>query len=52
VGHHSRRWEPEPLRWLGANALRWAASSADAVEVRTGRPARRAALLDAVLRRS
>jgi glycine/D-amino acid oxidase-like deaminating enzyme len=20
VGHRSRRWEPEPLRWLGANA--------------------------------
>jgi glycine/D-amino acid oxidase-like deaminating enzyme len=52
VDHHSRRWEPEPLRWLGANALRWVASSADAVETRTGRPARRAALLDPVLRRS
>jgi hypothetical protein len=20
VGHRSRRWEPEPLRWLGVNA--------------------------------
>jgi glycine/D-amino acid oxidase-like deaminating enzyme len=20
VGHRSRRWEPEPLRWLGINA--------------------------------
>jgi len=52
VGHRSRRWEPEPLRWLGANALRWVASSADAVEARTGRPAHRATLLDTVLRRS
>lgn len=25
-GHRSRRWEPEPLRWIGINALnRWAA---------------------------
>jgi glycine/D-amino acid oxidase-like deaminating enzyme len=49
VGHCSRRWEPEPLRWLGANALRWVASSADAAETRAGRPARRATLLDRVL---
>jgi glycine/D-amino acid oxidase-like deaminating enzyme len=49
VGHRSRRWEPEPLRWIGANALRWVASSADAVEARTGHPARRATLLDRVL---
>jgi hypothetical protein len=20
VGHRSRRWEPEPVRWLGINA--------------------------------
>jgi glycine/D-amino acid oxidase-like deaminating enzyme len=27
VGHRSRRWEPEPVRWLGINAmLRWTAS--------------------------
>ena len=45
VGHRSPPWEPEPARWLGANALRWLAASADAVESRTGRPARRAALL-------
>jgi glycine/D-amino acid oxidase-like deaminating enzyme len=46
VGHRSPAWEPEPARWLGANALRWVAASADAVEQRTGRPARRAAVLD------
>jgi glycine/D-amino acid oxidase-like deaminating enzyme len=46
VGHRSRRWEPEPLRWLGINAIRWLAAGADAAEARTGRPARRADLLD------
>ena len=45
VGHRSRRWEPEPLRWLGATAVRRLASGADAAEARTGRPARRARLL-------
>jgi glycine/D-amino acid oxidase-like deaminating enzyme len=40
VGHHSRPWEPEPLRWLGINAARLLAASADATETRTGRPAR------------
>lgn len=42
VGHRSPRWEPEPLRWLGANAGLRTMSSADHVEERTGRPARRA----------
>jgi glycine/D-amino acid oxidase-like deaminating enzyme len=40
VGHRSRRWEPEPVRWLGVNltlqSLRWA----DAEEARTGRQSR------------
>jgi glycine/D-amino acid oxidase-like deaminating enzyme len=36
VGHHSRRWEPEPLRWLGINLVRLAASRADAAESRRG----------------
>ena len=49
VGHRSRRWEPEPLRWLGAAAVRRLAASADAAEARTGRPARRATLLHRVL---
>jgi glycine/D-amino acid oxidase-like deaminating enzyme len=49
VGHRSRRWEPEPLRWLGATAVRRLAASADAAETRTGRPARRARLLDRFL---
>ena len=40
VGHHSRRWEPEPLRWLGVNAGLRLAELADTEEARTGRPAR------------
>jgi glycine/D-amino acid oxidase-like deaminating enzyme len=40
VGHRSRRWEPEPFRWLGINAALLLAASADASEQRRGRPAR------------
>jgi glycine/D-amino acid oxidase-like deaminating enzyme len=40
VGHRSRRWEPEPARWIGVNAARWAARRADEVERRTGRSSR------------
>lgn len=29
VGHRSRRWEVEPLRWIGVNAVRTAADLAD-----------------------
>jgi glycine/D-amino acid oxidase-like deaminating enzyme len=49
VGHRSRRWEPEPLRWLGVNAARRAMTGADAAEVRRGRPSRRAALVGRLL---
>lgn len=38
VGHRSRRWEVEPLRWLGVNAGLRAMSAADAEERTTGRP--------------
>jgi glycine/D-amino acid oxidase-like deaminating enzyme len=40
VGHRSRRWEPEPLRWIGVNAARGFAGRADDFEARTGRPSR------------
>jgi glycine/D-amino acid oxidase-like deaminating enzyme len=40
VGHRSRSWEPEPLRWIGVNAGRMLAPAADAMEDRTGRPSR------------
>jgi glycine/D-amino acid oxidase-like deaminating enzyme len=42
VGHRSRPWEPEPLRWLGVNGGRLLMTSADRTESRTGRPAKRA----------
>lgn len=40
VGHQSRRWEPEPLRYLGINLARMLAPAADRMEERTGRPSR------------
>ncbi len=40
VGHRSRRWEPEPLRWLGVNVGLRAMTLADAEERLTGRPSR------------
>jgi hypothetical protein len=42
VGHRSPRWEPEPLRLLGVNGGRRLMQTADRVEARSGRPARRA----------
>jgi glycine/D-amino acid oxidase-like deaminating enzyme len=48
VGHHSRRWEPEPARWAGINAGLRLAHAADREEARTGRPARLGALLAAL----
>ncbi|WBU38301.1 NAD(P)/FAD-dependent oxidoreductase [Homoserinibacter sp. YIM 151385] len=38
VGHRSPSWEPEPLRFLGANAGLLAMRAADAEERATGRP--------------
>jgi glycine/D-amino acid oxidase-like deaminating enzyme len=49
VNQRSPNWEPEPLRWLGINASTRVMSSADRVETRTGRPARRAALIERLL---
>jgi glycine/D-amino acid oxidase-like deaminating enzyme len=51
VGHRSRRWEPEPLRWLGANAGLRAMTWADAAEARHGRPSRVAALVNGMMNR-
>ena len=34
VGHHSRRWEPEPVRWLGINTVLQATRARDALERR------------------
>jgi glycine/D-amino acid oxidase-like deaminating enzyme len=49
VGHRSRLWEPEPLRWLGANVLLKVMTGADPEEERTGRPSRRAAVMERLL---
>jgi glycine/D-amino acid oxidase-like deaminating enzyme len=51
VGHRSPRWEPEPLRWLGANAALHAMTWADRVEARTGRSSRVAAVVNAMMSR-
>ena len=40
VGHRSRAWEPEPLRWIAGRAADGLMSLADRREARTGRPAR------------
>ncbi|MFZ8998760.1 MAG: FAD-dependent oxidoreductase, partial [Ilumatobacteraceae bacterium] len=40
VGHRSRNWEPEPLRWLGVNAGRVAAARSDAAERNRGTESR------------
>jgi len=45
VGHRSRQWEPEPLRWMGINVGLRAASAADVEERLTGRPSRIARLV-------
>ncbi len=45
VGHTSRRWEPEPLRFLAARTIAAVAASTDAAEDRTDRPARRIGLV-------
>jgi glycine/D-amino acid oxidase-like deaminating enzyme len=37
VGHRPRRWEPEPLRWLGARIVQHGLARADARAARTGR---------------
>jgi glycine/D-amino acid oxidase-like deaminating enzyme len=38
VNHHSRDWEPEPLRYLGVRYAQWALGRLDDAIVRSGRP--------------
>lgn len=40
VGHVSRKWEPEPWRWLGVRAGETLAELSDKVEQRTGKRSR------------
>jgi len=49
VNRPVRRWEPEPLRWLGVNAGLRLAVAADAEEARTGRASRLAPALSRLL---
>ncbi|MFQ5557121.1 MAG: NAD(P)/FAD-dependent oxidoreductase [Acidimicrobiales bacterium] len=51
VGARSRRWEPEPLRWLGVRASRRIMAGADDIEFRTQTEARRSIWLAQLLRR-
>jgi len=51
VGHRSRQWEPEPLRWIGANAGLRAMTLADRAETRGGKPSRVAKVVNAMLGR-
>jgi glycine/D-amino acid oxidase-like deaminating enzyme len=43
VRRRTRRWEPEPLRWVGVNAVTALMTHADRTERRTGRPSAAAA---------
>ena len=40
VGHRSKRWEPEPLRWIGVNAASRLVPAIDRSEARSGRRSR------------
>jgi glycine/D-amino acid oxidase-like deaminating enzyme len=50
VGHRSRDWEPEPLRWLGVRGMVALLDRADGAEDRTGRASRAAAVAHSWLR--
>ena len=50
VGAVSRRWEPEPLRWLGVRTSRRLMSSADLSETRSNKTSRSAMLVAHLLR--
>ena len=39
VGDAPRKWEPEPLRFLGAKSIQWFGDRADRKEFETGQPA-------------
>jgi glycine/D-amino acid oxidase-like deaminating enzyme len=46
VGHRSRKWEPEPLRWTGVNLGRMLTESIDRAEQTGRRPRIRHAILE------
>lgn len=45
VGHHTRNWEPEPIRFVASRLIVKTLDASDAYEERTGKPARRARLV-------
>jgi glycine/D-amino acid oxidase-like deaminating enzyme len=45
VGHRTRNWEPEPVRFIASRLIANTLASADAYEERTGKPAKRARLV-------
>jgi glycine/D-amino acid oxidase-like deaminating enzyme len=49
VGHRSKRWEPEPLRWIGVNLSLSMMGSADNHEEKTGRSSKRAELVSKLI---
>ncbi len=50
VGATSRRWEPEPFRWLGVRASRRILAEADALEEKSDKPANAAVRISRLLR--
>ena len=45
VGHHTRNWEPEPIRFIASRLIAKTLDSSDAYEERTGKPAKRVRLV-------
>ncbi|MGA0970825.1 MAG: NAD(P)/FAD-dependent oxidoreductase [Ilumatobacteraceae bacterium] len=51
VGHRSRTWEPEPLRWMAINGALVGMEIGDSSEARRGRSSRLAGTLERLVRR-
>jgi hypothetical protein len=49
VGHHNRNWEPEPIRFIASRLIAKTLDASDAYEERTGKPAKRARLVQPFL---
>ena len=45
VGHRTRNWEPEPIRFIASRLIARTLDASDAYEERTGKPAQRARLV-------
>jgi glycine/D-amino acid oxidase-like deaminating enzyme len=51
VNHKVRKWEPEPLRWLGVRAMYALLNAADRAEARGARPSRLAKIASSLMGR-